>query len=92
VPEPGRRALELARKSFGRLAAQIVRKGLTESDGIKPKALGVEMHVPANQAWKRRAEEDEAIETGARRTRLGRDTRQGTGSREKREGVKSRWS
>jgi hypothetical protein len=49
VPEPGHRALELARKSFGRLAAQIVRKGLTESDGTKPKALGVEMHVPANQ-------------------------------------------
>jgi hypothetical protein len=42
VPEPGHRALELARKSFGRLAAQIVRKGLTESDDMKPKALKAE--------------------------------------------------
>jgi hypothetical protein len=99
VPEPSRRGIELARKSFGRSAAQVIRKGLTESDGMKPKALGVEMHMPADQ------ENDEQRKTKrSRRRRSGEgkvETRRETRYRHekrKRVGVqgekvvKSRWS
>jgi hypothetical protein len=34
---------------LGRSATQIIRKGLTESNDIRPKAVEVEMHVPSSQ-------------------------------------------